>query len=215
MKKICIYLHFSLVLVVISGLTAHVSANKTGLNARFMLTLTSFDYVEVNAHFNYFVWTTSKELDVQQMELQASADSNTFVTLQVQPATNTPFSHTYYSSLMDCEQYRFYRLVIVNENGQRDYSKIIHIDNNDGLSKLEISIFPNPVIDLAFNLKVPSTNPLVVKVFTKEGKLLCSTSLQGQSQYRIKLPIAAVANDYLAVQVISNGKTNAFYILNK
>lgn len=80
---------------------------------------------------------------------------------------------------------------------------------------MDISIFPNPVIDLSFNLKVPTTEPVAVNVFTKEGKLLCSTSLQGQSQYRIKLPMAAMGIDYLAVQVISNGKTNAYYVLNR
>lgn len=215
MNKIRIYLQFSLLLVALSGIVVPVSAKNAGSNAKFMLTLTSFDYVEVNSHFNYFKWTTSRELDVQQMELQGSTDSVTFYTVEVQAATNTLYSHTYYSSLVDCQKYSFYRLVIVNENGQIDYSSVIHINNNPGAARLDISIYPNPVIDLAFNLKVPSTDPVSVNVFTKEGKLLCSTSLQGQSQYRIKLPIAAMGLDYLAVQVISNGKTNAYYVVNK
>lgn len=215
MNKYRIYLRSLMLLVALSGFMFPVSAKNVGSNAKFMLTLTSFDYVEVNSHFNYFKWTTSKELDVQQMELQASTDSITFVTVQVQAATNTLYSHTYYSSKMDCAKYSFYRLMIVNENGQKDYSSVIHINNYPGATSLDISIFPNPVIDLAFNLKVPSTEPVAVNVFTKEGKLLCSTSLQGQSQYRIKLPMAAMGIDYLAVQVISNGKTNAYYVLNK
>ncbi len=215
MKQFRIYLYSSLLLVALSGFMFPVSAKNAGSNAKFMLTLTSFDYVAVNSHFNYFKWTTAKELDVQQMELQASTDSVTFTTVEVQAATNTLFSHTYYSSKMDCEKYSFYRLMIVNENGEKDYSSVIHIDNYTGATRLDISIFPNPVIDLSFNLKVPTTEPVAINVFTKEGKLLCSTSLQGQSQYRIKLPMAATGIDYLAVQVISNGKTNAYYILNK
>ena len=213
MKKFCICLTATLTLVVLSGVFSSASANAKTAASRFMLTLASFDYVEASNHFDYFKWTTVVEMDVQQMELQGSTDSNSFVTLQVIPATNTTFIHTYYSNMVSCDQYCYYRLVIVNENGIKEYSKVIH--TKIGSTKMAISIFPNPVVNSSFNLKVPSTERIAVNIFTKDGKLLYSTTLEGQNQYWVAIPSSVGSKEYLAIQVISNGKTNAFNILSK
>ena len=186
----------------------------SAMSAAFQLTLTSFDIIPVNAHAACFTWSTSQEFDVEKFQLQASQDNNQFITVDEQPAVNYKFGHIYYSPVFNVEQYKYYRLVMVNENGQLEYSKIVRVTALS-LSAQDITIYPNPIIDLSFNVKVPTMNPIDVNVFTKEGVLIYSTSLRGQFQYRIKLPTRANANMNLVVQVTNSGKTQSFNVLNK
>jgi len=190
------------------------AGSASGMSAAFQLTLTSFDYVPVNAHAACFTWSTSQEFDVEKFMLQASQDSNQFITVEEQPAVNYKYGHNYYSSVFNVEQYKYYRLVMVNENGQLEYSKTICMNPNS-LTIQDITIYPNPIISLSFNVKVPTMNPIDVNVFTKEGVLVYSTSCKGQFQYRITLPSRANASMNLVVQVTNAGKTQSFNVLNK
>jgi hypothetical protein len=103
---------------------------------------------------------------------------------------------------------------MVNENGILEYSKTICLTEN-ALTIQNITIYPNPIISLSFNIKVPTMNPIEVNVFTKEGMLIYSTSLKGLFQYRITLPSSANASMNLVVQITNNGKTQSFNVLNK
>jgi len=151
---------------------------------------------------------------VQEIDLQASTDSIHFISVDAQSAFNNKFGHTYYSPIINVDQYKYYRLVIVNETGVEEYSRIIHLVNTS-LTKQDVTIFPNPVTGLAFNVKVPTMNQIAVNVFTKEGVLMYATKLQGQFQYRIQLPASATNNMNLVVQVTNDGKTQSFNVLNK
>ncbi|MFI5152481.1 MAG: T9SS type A sorting domain-containing protein [Chitinophagales bacterium] len=219
MNKMFKYLRLIAALVMLLGFNDLLMANGirsnglSGAYSAFQLTLASFDYVEVNSHQVCFKWTTSQEYNVEQMELQASEDSVHFVTIDVQAATNVKFGHTYYSSVVNSDQFNYYRLVIVNENGDKEYSKTIRLNPISSEYK-EVSIFPNPITALTFNVKVLSMNQTVIKVFNRDGKLLYTTNLQGQFQYNIKLPSAASGNINLVVQVSSEGKTQSFNVLN-
>jgi len=219
MNKMLKYLRLIPALVILLGFNNLVLANSaktnglSGAYSAFQLSLASFDYIQVNTHQVCFTWTTSQEYNVEQMELQASEDSVHFVTIDVQAATNIKFGHTYYSPVASCEQFYYYRLVIVNEHGDKQFSKIIHMNSSYDDNK-EASIFPNPVTGLNFNVKVFSMNQTIVRVYNRDGKLLYSTNLQGQFQYNIKLPAAASGNVNLVVQVSSEGKTQSFNVLN-
>ena len=103
---------------------------------------------------------------------------------------------------------------MVNENGILEYSKTICLTEN-ALTIQNITIYPNPIISLSFNIKVPTMNSIEVNVFTKEGMLIYSTTLRGQFQYRITLPSSANASMNLVVQITNNGKTQSFNVLNK
>lgn len=218
MRKMHKYLNTTLALLILLGVgkTVLANANNSGnqSGAAFALTLSAFDYIPVNAHTACFTWTTSWEANVQEIDLQASTDSIHFISVDAQSAFNNKFGHTYYSPIINVDQYKYYRLVIVNETGVEEYSKIIHLVNTS-LTKQDVTIFPNPVTGLAFNVKVPTMNQIAVNVFTKEGVLMYATKLQGQFQYRIQLPASATNNMNLVVQVTNDGKTQSFNVLNK
>ena len=190
------------------------SGSASEMNAAFQLTLTSFDYIPVNAHAACFTWSTSQEFDVEKFQLQGSQDNSQFITVDEKPAINYKWGHNYYSSVFNVEQFKYYRLAMVNENGTIEYSKTISL-NESTLTIQNITIYPNPIINLSFNIKVPTMNAIEVNVFTKEGMLIYSTSLRGQFQYRISLPSSANASINLVVQITNNGKTQSFNVLNK
>ena len=218
MRKMHKYLNVTLALLIMLGTGNMVLANdnssKNQSASAFALTLSTFDYIPVNAHTACFLWATSWEANVQDIELQASSDSIHFVTIYTQSAFNNKFGHTYYSPVVNVDQYKYYRLLIVNESGLEDYSKTLHLVNSS-LTKQDVTIFPNPITGLSFNVKVPTMNRIDVNVFTKEGVLMYTTKLQGQFQYRIQLPASASNNMNLVVQVTNDGKTQTFNVLNK
>jgi hypothetical protein len=218
MRKMHKYLNTTLALLIMLGAGNTVLANNNSANnqsgAAFALTLAAFDYVPVNAHTACFTWTTSWEANVQEIDLQASTDSIHFITVYAQRAFNNKFGHTYYSPVFNVDQYKYYRLVVVNETGVEDFSKTLHLVNTS-LTKQDVTLFPNPVTGLSFNVKVPTLNQIAVNIFTKEGVLLFATKLQGQFQYRIQLPASASSNMNLVVQVTDNNKTQSFNVLNK
>ena len=207
----------ALVLVIAATHLAHANnqaATRAPRNfSAFQLTLSSFEYIPVNANSACFSWTTSQEFDVEEFQLQASQDSNQFINIDEQAAVNYKYGHTYYSPVFNIEQYKFYRVAMVNENGQVEYSKTIHLVNSS-LTKHDITIYPNPITGQAFNIKVPTLNQIDVNVFTKEGVMVYNTQLRGQFQYRINLPSRASENMNLIVQVTINDKTQSFNVLN-
>src|SRR6516164_11407085 len=116
--------------LILSAQFAKAGTMSSGMSAAFQLTLTSFDIIPVNAHAACFTWSTSQEFDVEKFQLQASQDSNQFITVEEQPAVNYKYGHNYYSSVFNIEQYKYYRLVMVNENGQIEFSKVISLTTN-------------------------------------------------------------------------------------
>src|SRR5258708_25406316 len=134
MKKTQKYLKtiLAVILMLGTGTLAMANSNLKGgrSDAAFQMSIVSFDYIPVNAHTACFTWTSSKEVNVQEIELQASVDSVTFVTISVQSAYNSKLGHTYYSGVINVEQYKYFRLSILNENGETDFSKTIHVINS-------------------------------------------------------------------------------------
>ena len=218
MRKIHPFLPAGLLTIACFLFAGNQASAKAGMAAgqsnSFLATLSAFDYIPVNAHTVTFTWTTSQEVNVEKIELQAGSDSLNFITLDVQNAFNFKYGHTYYTPEINIDQYKYYRLRIVNESGAEDYSTIIHL-TNASLTKQNITLFPNPVVGLAFNIKVPTPNRIGVMVYSKEGLLLYATSLQGQFEYRINLPASANGIMNLVVQVSENNSTQTFSVLNK
>jgi hypothetical protein len=91
------------------------------------------------------------------------------------------------------------------------YSKILSIKTG---SIDKVSLFPNPITGAAFTVRIPTTETAIVNVFTTQGQLLYNTSLKGQLQYAVKLP-AGLLHPTLIIQVISNGETSSFNVVNQ
>jgi len=107
----------------------------------------------------------------------------------------------------------YYRLQQVDKDGHSSWSTISTVKL--AASAGEISLYPNPVRGKTFFLKTPSTDAVILKIYTLSGQQLLISSLKGQTQYTVQLPVSLVSNTYLLVQVITNGRTQAFTVLEQ
>jgi hypothetical protein len=78
-----------------------------------------------------------------------------------------------------------------------------------------VNIYPNPVVNATFNVKVTSSDATIIKIITPDGKVLFSTVLNGQQLYQVTMPANTPGFSLLTVQVIQNGGIKSFNILNK
>ncbi|HTQ63719.1 MAG TPA: hypothetical protein VMI12_02930 [Puia sp.] len=191
------------------------TVNSSGLSAGTILpvTITSFTGDFINNHIE-LSWSTQEEINLDHYNIQRSTDASNWIGIGEVVSKYSAAGNSYYftdPSVTNNENY--YRLQIVDRDGKTSYSKIVSIKTETAIQ--QVSIFPNPVINQAFNVKLGSTDAAIVNIFTIDGRLLSVTSLKGQTQYQIQLPAGAAQNNYMIVQVISNGKTNSFNILNK
>lgn len=190
--------------------------NASGISTCTMLGATLIDFTAAPDHGSvYMSWTTAQEINTDHFIVERSADANTWeaigtVAARKYSSVNSDYQFTDASPLSGTS---YYRLQTVDQDGKNSYSKIISMEI--AAPSKGISIFPNPVTGLSFNIKFPSADATIVNVFTMEGRLIHTASLKGQLQYQVKLPAAASHSNYLVIQVISNGKTQAFTVLNK
>jgi hypothetical protein len=159
-------------------------------------------------------WSTSEEINFDHFVIERSTDAGNWQSIGTVYSKYSSTGNTYhFTDSYPLSNTSYYRLQIADKDGKISYTKIISVNNESNTN--QVSIFPNPVTNLTFNVKLPSTAAAIVNVFTIEGRILFITSLQGQTQYQVKLPASASSTNYLIVQIISNGKTHTFNILNK
>lgn len=189
--------------------------NASGSSACSILpvSLNDFSAEYINNHVD-LVWSTSEEINFDRFVVELSTDETNWYEIGTVYSKYSSIGNTYYftDDAMP-ENTNYYRLKIVDKDGKVSYSKIISIEGRTAASK--VNIYPNPVTNLTFNIKLPSADATVVNVFTMDGRLLFMTSFQGQTNYQVRLPESASSSKYLIVQVISKGQTNTFNILNK
>ena len=160
-------------------------------------------------------WSTEEEVNSNYFEVQRCTDGKNWETIGTEAAQGNSSVLTEYSydDLSSSIGTNDYRLQMVDRDGKTAYSTIISIKTIS--TENEISIFPNPMIHSTFNIKISESNPIQVNVYAMDGRLLFQTSLQGQVQYQVNLPSNLAHGNFLAIQIISKGKTNAFKVMNK
>jgi hypothetical protein len=192
--------------------------NSSGINTCTVLPvlLSNFEANQENNDFVELSWTTQQETSFDHFTVERSTDGEKWDNLGTVESKgySSSTSDYHYTDVSGISGTRYYRLQMVDIGGGSTYSKVLTVKstvNSDG----RINIFPNPITNLTFNVKVPSPESTIIKVYTMEGRLLYSALLTGQNQYQIKLPSSAAGTSFLAVQVINGGATQAFNVLNR
>jgi Secretion system C-terminal sorting domain len=122
-------------------------------------------------------WQTASEVRFHHFELERSNDSKTWIKLLDETAKGTSSSY----QTMDEKPIfgvNYYRLKMIDTDGQFAYSKIVAIELSKPISK-EWVLFPNPVKDKLFlsgNEDVLGTE--VVKIVDIAGKILQTMTVQ-------------------------------------
>ncbi len=104
-----------------------------------------------------------------------------------------------------------YRIQRTDADGNTLYSAVASV--TQAVAGSQLSIHPNPAIGGRFYINTPYTGEMVVNVYTSTGQLLLHTSLQGQTQYLIQLPLQSLSLSAVVVQTISQNGNGAFTVL--
>jgi len=143
-------------------------------NTLLPLRLISFSVVDNNGYAR-LMWETSNEVNVKNFEVQKSIDTRNFSAIANIAAKNTSSASYSYSDNKFLTGTAYYRIKIVDNDGSANYSGVVSIS---GKLPLEISVFPNPVVNnLTFIHPKAGTNASM-QLFTLDGKLVLFRNLQ-------------------------------------
>jgi len=129
-------------------------------------------------------WETTNEINTSHFTIERSNDGNNFTAIGNVTAigannNKTSYSFTDNDAAIQTSPILYYRLKIVDNNGQYAYSKIISVMLNKNIN---VFIFPNPVKQI-LNIKLSGreTNPVVIQIADLNGRVLYSEKRNGSN----------------------------------
>ncbi len=120
---------------------------------------------------NELEFTTSSEHQLRFFEIERSDDGVFFRTIGLIFARNTSYNRYRYEDILNSNQNTwYYRLKVVDEQGNHQYSKVIRLQNQQKME--EVSLFPNPALSTV-HIKVtdPGNTHSMVRLFDVQGQL--------------------------------------------
>ena len=154
--------------------TMHFSITYYYCNAIVLqTTLTNFFAAKQNDETIKLTWTTENELANRLYTVQKSSDGKIFTDVNTIPSidenTSVNYSSDYPISPTDRNKI-YFRLKIVDQNGDLNYSeiRIVELDEN----KQKISLFPNPSSNFVNLVFTNSINDLQTDIFAANGELI-------------------------------------------
>lgn len=140
------------------------------LNCSLPLDLLNFDGYRTNGTHKLY-WSTNNEVDTKYFLIQRSQDGVNFETIgQVEALNVSGINHYNYTDMAPASGINYYRLIQVDQKGERATSHILKLS---GEGDLNFTVYPNPS-DQDFNLYFNngSGEEISIKVHNPEGKLV-------------------------------------------
>ncbi|HWB93481.1 MAG TPA: T9SS type A sorting domain-containing protein, partial [Puia sp.] len=164
------------------------------------LPLTLLSFTAVRSGYNGLLqWSTSDAAGVSRFIIEKSTDNLHFTALDSLPAAvdGSGLNNYLYTDTRVAEGPNYYRLRIVDQDGQYSWSPIRTID---GSGPGGITIYPNPVQN--GNLYISTTvNTQQIRLMDVSGKTILQVETQG---YLNSLPVGAVNRGIYFVEVITD-----------
>ena len=152
------------------------------ITAALPIKLTSFYANTINCN-TVLNWRTAAEENIHHFEIQHSKDGLNFTTMANLNATNsTSIANYEYIDVNANTDINFYRLVSVENDGRKVYSKIIR---QNGCKNNKITVYPNPTKDILniTGIEVGST----IKIINMIGQdLIILTATRSSESINIK-----------------------------
>ena len=140
--------------------------------------MNSFSGTKVNGA-NRLVWNTKNEINTKQFLIEWSKDAANWNRLGIVAATGNNNNTYNYNHTNEPTGKIFYRLKMIDQDGQFTYSDLIWLNGSDNTS---IIIYPNPVksvVNLNIAKELLGTH---VSLLTVDGKLLQSIIITSDQQ---------------------------------
>lgn len=145
-------------------------------------------------------WVT-KEQNIFRYEVESGTDSINFQKKGIMIAKNQLAENNYsFEESMQGLQKIFYRLRIVNNNGQWDYSKTITVINNYSAGKN--FIYPSLISNKVITCLIPEPYD-ILQVFSMNGALMLKKDIRGITG-RIDIPIFTLPKGIYLVQILNH-----------
>jgi hypothetical protein len=174
------------------------------------VTLVSFEAQYTTDERVFLQWKTTYEQNLSRFVLQASADGRNYYDVQTINADNNANGSQYQSARYSKTQYSFYRLATIGNDGKTEFSRVVKI--NAG-ARIEFSLFPNPITGNSFTIEAPTSSPVIVQVFSADGRMVYNNVLKGQTRYQVTLPASALQQRNLIVELVSDGQARSYKML--
>lgn len=187
-------------------------------NASFLLplTLVSFDGKRGNDAIE-LNWTTNTEVNVSHFELQRSFDGGDFTTFTTVNARNNIATNYYTSKDADSRAVRsssrvYYRLKMVDKDGNFSYSRIVEIKP---LKEASAVVYPNPVKGNEIFLKLATSNgkKLSISLTDASGKTCQHWNYTTTTTNDLKLDITGIANGIYFLKLFTEDGSEVYPVL--
>ena len=147
-------------------------------------------------------WIVDENHTGEYFEIQQSRDGKNFSTIFTVLASEKRGAESYSWSFVNKSTAPYYRLLIVNKNNTRSYSKIIQVGVG-AFEQEKLQVLQNPVSSmLRFNYQSASTDNYIVTVYDVRGiKLMQTSQLFNKGMNYVSLPADKLSsgNYYLEV----------------
>jgi hypothetical protein len=147
-------------------------------------------------------WTTSHESELASFEIEQSTDGVSFNKVGVLAAKNATNGASYQFVSPQSKGLNYYRLKMIDNNGQYVYSKIVSVQTS--CNKKIVKLFPNPVITnqlLNVNISGYEKN-IKAELYSVTGQLIKSYQVKNGSN---TLTLDRIAQGTYTLKVTENG----------
>lgn len=152
-------------------------------------------------------WKTSSEINTAYFIVERSNDGSNFNTigkLMAKGNSNVEIAYSYTDGDAGIQSTTiiYYRLKMVDNNGQYSYSKIISLALNKNIN---VFLFPNPVKQI-LNIRLTTTdaNPTLIQIMDLSGKVIFSKKQVGSQNSNITIDVKQWKAQVYILKVINS-----------
>lgn len=136
---------------------------------------------EIEEKFNHLFWETANEIGIKDFHLERSEDGRHFETLTKVPAQLENTENYYEWTDTEPLLKSWYRLKIVGEDGQREFSDVIYLERKVEDMTTEIKVYPMPTDGQLFvAFEAAKSEELQLLLYAVTGQLVRTLTFESE-----------------------------------
>jgi hypothetical protein len=161
---------------------------------------------------NILTWSIINQADLAKLQIEKSVDGVNFTTLKsFEKVNNTQIAKTQFVDANPAKGNSYYRLLLVEKDGQKMNSPIATVKNNcNGEQANDLIVFPNPISNNVINVFVANTTTgyANIKLINHLGQNVLEQKVKTtENSTTLNLDVQALANGaYTLIVTNANGK---------